>query len=133
MDFRDDGTAAGHAYWVSDVRLRDARGDPPVGTVDVRSDGFGAGDPVPSATTPAAGALPPGNLGVLAHGGQARAWGSAPPEPRADWLDITATNVKSLSIDPRRARVSCGARLAVTTDGPLAVTLAGCGRAQSFG
>jgi pimeloyl-ACP methyl ester carboxylesterase len=126
MDFPGAGTAAGHAYWVSGVRLRDTAGDPPIGTIDVRSDGFGARDPAPTATTPVAGALPPGNLGVLGFGGQARNWRPAPSEPKADRLDITATNVGSVTIDPRRARVDCHARLDVNSDGPLRVVLAGC-------
>jgi hypothetical protein len=133
MDFPADGTAAGHAYWVSRVELRDTKGDPPVGTIDVRSHGFPAGDPPASATTPVAGALPPGNLGVLAYAGQARSWGRAPRTPKADRLEITATNVRSVTIDPRRARVTCRARLAVKTDGPLTVKLAGCGRARTVG
>ena len=127
MDFPQDGTAAGHAYWVSGIELRDTTGEPPVGTIDVRSHGFGVGDPPATPSTPVAGALPPGNLGVLAYGGQARDWGPAPPEPRADRLDITATNVKSVIIDPRRARVDCHAALNVHSDGPLKVVLSGCG------
>jgi hypothetical protein len=72
--------------------------------------------PAPSATSPAAGALPPGDLGVLAYAGQARSWRSVP-----------------VTIDPRRARVGCDTQIAVTTDGPLTVALAGCGRARTFG
>ena len=54
----DDGLprrsdAAGHAYWVSDVTLRNASGTAPLGTIDVRSRGFGVGDPTPSGTAPA--------------------------------------------------------------------------------
>jgi hypothetical protein len=126
MDFPADGTAGGHAYWLSDVRLRDTDGDPPVGVVDVRSHGFGMGDPVPSATTPTAGALPPGNLGVLGHGGRVKTWGPPPRQPVRDRLDITATNVRSVTIDPRRARISCAATLDVRSDGPVNVVLAGC-------
>jgi hypothetical protein len=133
MDFPAAGTAAGHAYWVSGVEPRAATGDPPVATIDVRSHGFGVGDPPVTSATPVAGALPPGNLGVLGYAGQARSWGAAPPEPKADRLDVTATNVKRVTLDPRRARVGCGARLVVATDGPLSVTLAGCGRTEVFG
>jgi pimeloyl-ACP methyl ester carboxylesterase len=133
MDFPADGTAAGHAYWLSDVELRDMTGDPPVGTIDARSQGFGVADPPATATTPVAGALPPGNLGVLGYGGQARSWGPAPPAPKADRLDVTATNVKSVTLDPRRARVDCRVTLNVHSDGPLLVTLAGCGRTEAFG
>jgi hypothetical protein len=127
MDFTAAGTAAGHAYWLSDLELRDATGNPPIGTVDARSHGFGVGDPAASSTTPTAGALPPGNLGVLSYAGTAKTWGQAPAEPVADELDVAVTNVKAVTIDPSRARVDCAARLNVKTDGPLAVTLSGCG------
>jgi hypothetical protein len=133
MDFPADGTGAGHAYWVSDVALRDTSGNPPVGTVDVRSHGFGVGDATPSGTTPDAGLLTGGNLGALAYAGELQAWGPAPRTPVANRLDITATNVRALAIDPTRARVSCDARLSVSTDGPLTVTLAGCQRTHAFG
>jgi pimeloyl-ACP methyl ester carboxylesterase len=127
MDFPADGTTAGHAYWLSGITLRDTSGDPPIGTVDVRSHGFGVGDALPSPTTATPGALPPGNLGVLSYAGTKKTWGPAPAEPIADELDIGATNVKALTIDPTRAQADCNARLNVTTDGPLAVTLTGCG------
>jgi pimeloyl-ACP methyl ester carboxylesterase len=127
MDFAADGTAAGHAYWLSGIQLRDPGGSPPIGTLDVRSEGFGVGDPVASPTIPTAGALPPGNLGVLAYGGTRKTWGPVPAAPIEDQLDIKATNVAAVTIDPHRARVDCGARLNVATDGPLTVTLTGCG------
>jgi hypothetical protein len=126
MDFPADGTTAGHAYWLSSIQLRNSIGDPPIGTIDVRSHGFGVGDPVASATTPTAGALPPGNLGVLSYAGTRRTWGPGPVEQVDDQLDISATNVKAVTVDPRRARVDCAARLNVSSDGPIAVTLAGC-------
>jgi hypothetical protein len=69
---------------------------------------------------------------VLGYGGQTRSWEAAPRESKADRLELTATNVSSVTIDPRRAHVTCATQLAVRTDGPLAVTLAGCGRAQTF-
>jgi hypothetical protein len=126
MDFPADGTTAGHAYWLSDIQLRNSTGDPPIGTIDVRSHGFGVGDPVASATTPTAGSLPPGNLGVLSYAGTRRTWGPGPVAQVDDQLDISATNVKAVTVDPRRARVDCAARLNVDSDGPIAVTLAGC-------
>jgi hypothetical protein len=46
--------------------------------------------------------------------------------PAADALHITATNVSSFTINPQRAHVDCSAKLAVSSDGPLAVTLTGC-------
>lgn len=57
MDFAADGTAAGHAYWVYGVGLREVGGAAPLGTVDVRSRGFGTGDPPAQETQHGAGAL----------------------------------------------------------------------------
>jgi pimeloyl-ACP methyl ester carboxylesterase len=128
MDFAADGTAAGHAYWISRLRLRDTSGDPPIGTIDARSSGFGRGDPAPAATTATAGMLPPGNLGVLAYAGRAKSWGPPPRTRVADRLDVTATNLAAATVDPRRARIDCAATVHVKSDGPFTLTLAGCGR-----
>jgi hypothetical protein len=45
--------------------------------------------------------------------------------------DVDAQNVSAVSIDAARARVDCSAGLNVTTDGPLAVTLADCAKGRS--
>jgi hypothetical protein len=41
--------------------------------------------------------------------------------------------VKQVTINPSRARVDCDAQLDVKSDGPLQVTLAGCGRKTTVG
>jgi hypothetical protein len=51
--------------------------------------------------------------------------------PVADTIDLTVTNVKALTIDVARAHVDCNVKLNVTSDGPVAVTLAGCGFAAA--
>jgi hypothetical protein len=127
MDFPADGTAAGHAYWVSRVGVRDKSANNGLATVDVFSHALGIGDPAPGATQHGAGALTGGRLPAIAYTSQSRTWGPAPKIAAADVLDITATNASALTIDPRRAHVDCAARLNVKTDGPLAVTLTGCG------
>lgn len=138
MDFAADGTAAGHAYWVYGVGLREVGGAAPLGTVDVRSRGFGTGDPPAQETQHGAGALTGGQIPAILYTSQSRAWGPAPSEAAHDALDLTATNVLHVTIDAARARVDCKAQPHVTTDGPLTVTLADChgkGRSltQSFG
>jgi hypothetical protein len=45
MDFREAGTVADHAYWLSALELRDSSGEAPTGGIDARSEGFGTGDP----------------------------------------------------------------------------------------
>lgn len=139
MDFPADGTTAGHAYWVYGVSLREQDGTDPLGKVDVRSEGFGVGDPAPSATQQGAGVLTGGTVPAIPYRSQSKSWGPAPKEAVHDALDITATNVSSVTIDATRAKVDCKALLKVTTDGPLKVTLADCPGAaastvtQSFG
>jgi hypothetical protein len=138
MDFPADGTAAGHAYWVYDVGLREAGGAAPLGTVDARSQGFGKGEPPAQATQHGAGALTGGQIPAIPYTSQSKAWGPAPSEAVHDALDLTATNTAHVTIDAARAKLDCKAQLHVTTDGPLTVTLADChgkGRSvtQSFG
>ncbi|HXB15443.1 MAG TPA: hypothetical protein VNV44_06830 [Solirubrobacteraceae bacterium] len=126
MDFASDGTSAGHAYWVYGVTLREGGGTAPLGTVDVRSEGFGTGDPTPGETTHGAGTLTGGAIPAIPYTSQSKAWGPAPAAPSADALDITASNVSAFTVDAKRARVDCNAALHVSTDGPLSVTLADC-------
>jgi hypothetical protein len=133
MDYPEMGGPADHAYWLSGLRLRDASGDAPLGTIDVRSEGFGVGDPTAGPTQHGAGALTGGTLPAIAYTSQSRQWGPVPPALQRNRLDIKAENLSSVTIDPERARVSCSADLNVTTDGPLTVTLAGCGRSADFG
>jgi hypothetical protein len=131
MDFPADGTTAGHAYWVYGVTLRESSGAAPLGTVDVRSHGFGTADPVAGATTHGAGVLTGGTIPAIPYTSQGRAWGPAPSEAVTDALDVDAQNVSAVSIDAARARVDCSASLNVTTDGPLAVTLTDCSKGRS--
>jgi hypothetical protein len=96
----------------------------------LRRTSFGFSPPPPSH---GAGALTGGTLPAIAYTSQSREWGPVPPALTRDRLDITAENVSRVTIDPRRARVTCGAALNVKTDGPVTVTLAGCGRTEGFG
>jgi hypothetical protein len=126
MDFPAVGTTAGHAYWVSDVRLRDPAANGGRGLVDVRSEGFGAGDPTPSGTIRGTGQLTGGVLFSLPFTSQAQTWGPTPAAPATNRLVVRTTNVASLTIDRRRARVGCNARIDVVSDGPVKVRLDGC-------
>jgi hypothetical protein len=126
MDFPADGTTAGHAYWLYGITLRNGEGSAPLGTVDVRSEGFGVADPTPSATQHGAGVLTGGQIPAIPFTSQSKTWGEAPAAPVADALDITARNVSNVTIDAARAKVDCAAQLHVTSDGPLKVTLADC-------
>jgi hypothetical protein len=128
MDFPADGTTAGHAYWLYGITLRDASGTAPLGTIDVRSEGFGVEDPAASETQHGAGALTGGQIPAIPYTSQAKAWGSPASATIKDVLDIRASNVAQVTVDAARARVDCHAQLHVTSDGPLKVVLADCPR-----
>jgi pimeloyl-ACP methyl ester carboxylesterase len=127
MDFPGDGTTAGHAYWVSGVKLRDtSAGENAIGTIDVRSEGFGVGDAPPKATETGAGALN-GTHGKapIPYTSETKTWGAVPAAAAADTLDITDTNISEVTIDAKRAKVDCSAKLNVT-GGPLTVNMTDC-------
>ena len=91
-------------------------------------------DPVASGPQPGAGVATGGALApALPYGELKQTWAEPAQVPRADTIDITATNLATVTIDVARARVGCGVRLNVTGDGPLAVTLTGCGRVVRAG
>jgi predicted esterase len=113
---------ADHAYWLSKARTRGAG----QGKLDAISHAFGTGDPTASATQTGTGTLPDGNLGTLAFTSQFRTWGPEPPIATADRIDLTATNISEVTINPARAGVTCDVDLNLTSDGPITVMLTGC-------
>jgi predicted esterase len=124
LDHPDLGLVADHAYWISEIKTRGTG----QGKVDARSYGFGTGDPTASATQFGSGTLPGGNLGTLAFTRQYKTWGDTPTATKANRIDLTATNVSSLTIDPYRAKAGCNVDLHVTSDGPLTINLRSCNR-----
>ena len=124
LDHADLGFVADHAYWLSGVKPR-GEGQ---GRIDALSHAFGRGDPVASATQRGIGTLGDGNLGTLAFTRQFKTWGPVPPIVPADRIDLDAENVGTVTIDVKRAGVSCNVDLRVTSDGPLTVNLGGCKR-----
>jgi len=131
------GLVADHAYWISGLKLRSqshtaSNGDPE-GEIDALSHGLGVADRVPSGVKPGAGTLNGGNLGPVAYTSFTQTWGPAVPGPAGDSIDITATNISQATVDVHRAHVDCHAAVHVTTDGPLKLTLAGCGRVIQAG
>jgi pimeloyl-ACP methyl ester carboxylesterase len=116
---------ANHAYWLSGLTVRK---DATIGTIDVRSEGFGVGDPTPSGEKLGAGALTGGTKVAIPYVQFSQSWGTPPKTAERDVLDVTATNVSRVVIDVRRAHVDCNANVHVTSDGPLKVILAGCSK-----
>jgi pimeloyl-ACP methyl ester carboxylesterase len=122
---------ADHAYWVSRITLREGAEQ---GQIDAVSHGFGVGDPVPADGEMGTGSLEGGNLGTLTYTFQKKAWGAAPAAPKQNRIDVTATGIASAIIDVKRAGVDCDAEVKiVSSDGPLAIRLAGCNRTVTSG
>jgi hypothetical protein len=131
------GLVGDHAYWVSGLALRDpsktgATGDP-TGQIDAFSHGSGASDPAAAATQPGAGQLTGGNLGTIEFTSLTKTWAAPTPGPRADTIDVTATNLSKATIDVKRAAVDCSVKLNITSDGPIDIALAGCNRSVHGG
>jgi poly(3-hydroxybutyrate) depolymerase len=119
----DLGLIHDHAYWISAVSLRDTTpgAAPAKGVIDVRSHGFGVGDPssTPGAT---AGAVPP-----FTYVETNRTWNAPPAEPIANVADVALTNLGSARIDLARARLDPAATLTLptTSDGDAILHLDG--------
>jgi Putative esterase/C-terminal binding-module, SLH-like, of glucodextranase len=133
MDFPGAGTVADHAYWLSGLKLRDVGGSAPLGQVDARSEGFGLIDPAENPTQTYPGTLEGGNLGPLSYDERRKSWDPAAPTAAHDVLHLDAENLTRVVVHHNRARLSCHPQFEVTTDGPLTLVLAGCGRTLTFG
>jgi hypothetical protein len=121
-DQRPDGIVHNKAYWLSHIKLRDNSTPYAKGTIDVVSDGFGKRDPSYHLSIPTVG-LDDGNQLYWEVKG---VWGPTPVVAKHDRLRITATNIRSVTIDPKQAHVTCHAHLRIHSDGPIKVTLRGC-------
>ncbi len=114
------GLVHDHAYWVSDVRLADAEGEAPKGVVDARSRAFGVKDPATEQVNDA-------GVMQLEYVETGRRW--LPPEsaPTQNTLELSLSNVKSVTLDTARARLDPRQRLTIESDadGASAVALGG--------
>ena len=120
-DFPAAGVVADHAYWQSGLRARDPKQN---SKIDVRSEGFGLADPVPSALNTAPGVLTGGRFGAMSYVERSVTRSKPAAAPVRNWLDVTALNLATAVIDAKRARVSCAPELKVTSDGPLDIAIA---------
>ncbi len=120
---------ADHAYWVSGLRTR-GKG---IGTVDAISSGFGQADPKVLPVAASGGVLTGGEIPAMSFVSRTQQWGPAVPAAKRSGLQLAVSNLRSVTIDAARARLSCGTPLQVKTDGPVTVTLTGCGKTQHFG
>jgi dienelactone hydrolase len=117
LDYPALAVVADHAYWLSGITLRE-RASGARGVIDVRSDGFGLADPVARRSDPSAGVLR-GRNGAEPYFDRVQTWEPPKVTPPRNRLVIRATNIASVVIDARRARVGCRPELVVKSDGPL--------------
>lgn len=136
VDPREDNAygkvVADHAYWLSELQVRDF-GAAPIGTIDVVSHAKGVGDPEVLPVATGAGVMTGGQNQAMAYRSEKQAWAETPAAATADRLTVTATNIAHVVVDPTRAGVSCDAQVDIASDGPLTVVLAGCDRTVSGG
>lgn len=128
VDPREDNAeaevVADHAYWLSGLSVRDA--DAGTGTVEVLSQAFGQGVPQPLPVEPGGGALTGGFFPAMPFVQRSLMLGEPPTVPTADRLDVKASNVSRIVVDPVRARLTCAADVQIDSDGPVEVVLTGC-------
>ncbi len=112
------GLVHDHAYWVSDLRARNASGNPGTkparAAIDARSLAFGQGDPRTAPVTSANG-RPPAPSTV-----EGTRWTGAEPRAPRNTLDVRLENLNRAKVDGRRARLSGGRtlRVRIAADGP---------------
>jgi hypothetical protein len=87
------------------------------------------GDPTPSGVSSGAGVLT-GGQAPMAYTSQTQTWGAAPATPIKDKLNISANNVSEVTVNAKRARVTCNAEKNVTSDTgsppPIVVHMVDC-------
>ncbi len=111
------GLVHDHAYWVSDVRVADRSAGPGAkGVLDVRSHGFGTGDPASTAERTA-------GVQGLPYVENGRTWGPVPREPIENRADVTLTNLSTGTLQLDRARLSATRPLTLAVTADRAATL----------
>lgn len=123
-DFARSDVIANGAYWVSGLTLADAAAG--LGSIDIRSQGFGKADAAVIPAVQSNAAYSGGYLEPAPYTRRLQEWQAPAAETAQDRLVIKASNISSLTIDPQRARVSCRAAMQIDSDVPLRVTLKGC-------
>jgi len=130
-DDPQSGLVGNKAYWLSGIETRSS--DPTqLGTIDVISRGFGLTDAPVAPVVVSSGVEPGTTVALNPYTSERRVKPAPLPALALDRLDITARNISTITIDRRRAGVSCHAYLAVDTDGPLTVRMPGCGQDRMF-
>jgi hypothetical protein len=102
--------------------------DRPAGSVEATSYGFGLGDRTVVGTR-AVGVMGGGYKGPMPWVATSQVLGPVVRVRPSDHLDLNLHNVRSVTVDLGRARLSCRATVTVHSDGPVRVHFPSCGRA----
>jgi len=127
-DYSKRQLVADHAYWLSGLVVRQR----PAGVVEATSLGFGLGDRsvVPSTRQ---GVMTGGYKGPMPWVSSSQTLGPVVRVPGVDHLDLQVRNLSSVTVDLRRARLTCRATVTVRSDGPVRVLFPACGKAVRVG
>lgn len=123
-DSPETGLVADHAYWLSALSLHDPGSS--IGSIDAISEGLGQSEPVAVDVAESSGIYEGGNHEPAPYTRRILEWVEAAGTPPANRLRITASNIATVTVDPARAGLSCGAEIDIESDGPLEVILLGC-------
>lgn len=126
LDQRTFGLRSDHAYWVTGLVLRERDSDASTGVVDAYSHGRRRPDAIPAPPVLTAGTYPLAAGGATAYYGNDLTPSPGRAAPPQDVLDLNVTNLKSITIWPAAAGLSCNVRIRLKSDGPVKVLLHGC-------
>ncbi len=122
-DSRD--VVADHAYWLSGLTLADPDGG--VGEVEVHSGASGEGRPGAVEVVQGGGVLTGGQNQAMPYIRRDVVPAEGSAGSPADRLEVTASNIATITVDPLRAGVTCAAEVVVDSETPVEVVLDGCG------
>lgn len=126
-------TVADHAYWLSNLKVRNVGTAGEGGLVDAYSHGFGLGTSKGKGVASSTGILQGGAHGPMLYLRSSQDQEDAEKINTLDRLTITAKNISTMTVDVRRARLSCSPVIKAVTDGPLTIVLKGCDRVVQVG
>ncbi len=125
MDFPALNLVSNHAYWLSEMVVRDMA--KPRGSVEAVSRAIGQNDALAAPLQTSLGALA-GKLLLQAYVSQVMTWNAPTAAPVVDRLALVVRNLSTIKVNMQRAKLSCDATVTIDTDGPVTVILDGCNR-----
>jgi predicted esterase len=128
MDDPRSGLVGDHAYWLSGIEAPSGR----VGTVDAVTHGLGRAEAAAPAKRIEGGLADGAVTSVNPYLREYRHRPDPVPAAERNALDVTATDITEVTVDPKRAGLDCDADINARTNLDLAVRLLGCDRTERF-